>query len=374
VPAARHAGIALGGGFLADLAFGDPGRRHPVAGFGQLAQRVEAAIYAPTRIRGIAFAGALVGSTAAAAELAARVADRALPHTGRAGVLGVVTFVTLGGRSLTRVAGRLADQLEAGDIAGARSTLPSLCGRDPQALDAAELCRAGVESVAENTSDAVVGALLWGALAGPAGAAAYRAANTLDAMVGHRTDRYRDFGWAAARLDDLVNWPAARLTSALTATCAPLVGGRASTAWATLRRDGPKHPSPNAGRVEAAFAGALGVRLGGPLTYAGSPAIRPLIGAGPTPDAADLRRASRLSLAVGAAAAAVCAVLRTTVARRAAQPRPARRPARPRTTHRPAQPRPTHRPAQPRTTHRPAQPRAASQPRKPAARPLEGAA
>jgi adenosylcobinamide-phosphate synthase len=328
LPAARHAGLAIGGGFLADLAFGDPRRRHPVAGFGRLAQRIEAAAYAPTRIRGLAFAGVLVGGTAAAAELAARTAGRALPRTGRAGVLGVVTFVTLGGRSLTAVAGRLADQLDAGDLAAARLTLRSLCGRDPTGLDAGELCRAAVESVAENTSDAVVGALLWGALAGPAGAAAYRAANTLDAMVGHRSDRYREFGWAAARLDDLVNWPAARLTAAVTAACAPLVGGRTATTWGTVRRDGAKHPSPNAGRVEAAFAGALGVRLGGPLTYAGRAEIRPRLGSGPAPDTADLRRANRLSLAVGASVAAGCAVLGAVAARRS-EPRSAPCQARP---------------------------------------------
>jgi adenosylcobinamide-phosphate synthase len=311
VPAARHAGIALGCGFLADLAFGDPRRGHPVAGFGQLANRLQAAVYAPSRARGVAFAGVLVGCTAAAAELAARLAARVLPRAGRPIVLAAVTFVCLGGRSLTRVAGRLADQLEAGEIDAARSTIPSLCGRDAEALDADELCRAGVESVAENTSDAVVGALVWGAVAGPAGVAAYRAANTLDAMVGHRTDRYREFGWAAARLDDLVNWPAARLTAILTALCAPLVGGSPRSTWNTLRRDGAKHPSPNAGRVEAAFAGALGARLGGPLTYAGSPELRPVIGCGPSPGPADLRRATRLSLAVSATTAVCCAGART---------------------------------------------------------------
>jgi adenosylcobinamide-phosphate synthase len=150
----------------------------------------------------------------------------------------------------------------------------------------------------------VLGALFWSAVAGPSGVAGYRAANTLDAMVGHRTDRYRDFGWAAARLDDLVNWPAARLTALLTGLCAPVVGGTPGATWAAVRRDGSKHPSPNAGRVEAAFAGALGVRLGGPLTYAGVAELRPVIGVGRTPSTADVRRANRLSLTVGATAAA----------------------------------------------------------------------
>ncbi|MCW3001431.1 MAG: cobalamin biosynthesis protein, partial [Conexibacter sp.] len=162
-------------------------------------------------------------------------------------------------------------------------------------------------------SDAVVGALLWGAVAGPGGVVAYRAANTLDAMVGHRSARYRDFGWAAARLDDAMNWPAARLAAGLTALCAPVVGGVPGRTWATVRRDGAAHPSPNAGRIEAAFAGALGVRLGGPLAYGGVPDLRPEMGDGRAPHVHDLRRAARLSSAVGVAAALVCAALRELV-------------------------------------------------------------
>ncbi|MCW3013135.1 MAG: cobalamin biosynthesis protein, partial [Solirubrobacterales bacterium] len=176
------------------------------------------------------------------------------------------------------------------------------------------LSRAALESVAENTSDAVVGALLWGAVAGPGGVMAYRAANTLDAMVGHRNARYADFGWAAARLDDALNWPAARLAAILTAVCAPVVGGAPATTFQTSVRDGSKHPSPNAGRVEAAFAGALGVRLGGQLTYAGVAELRPTLGDGDAPTAADVHRAARLSLAVGAAAAVICAVARAAIA------------------------------------------------------------
>jgi adenosylcobinamide-phosphate synthase len=308
-------GTALAGGYVADALLGDPRRLHPVAGFGQLAQRAEDATYAPTRARGIAYTALLVGLAAATGELAARAAGRA--GAGRSVVLAVVTWASLGGRSLTRTAARLADDAEAGDLEAARATLPWLCGRDPETLDADGLSRAALESVAENTSDAVVGALLWGAVAGPGGVMAYRATNTLDAMVGHRSDRYDDFGWAAARLDDTVNWPAARLSAGLTALCAPLVGGTRSTTWATVARDGARHPSPNAGRVEAAFAGALGVRLGGPVQYGGVRELRPSLGDGrvPTPD--DVRRAIRLSHAVGAAAAVLCAGARALhVARR----------------------------------------------------------
>ena len=298
---------ALAGGYAADVVLGDPRRLHPVAGFGALAQRAEAVAYAPTRTRGAAYAALLVGGAALAGELAARGAARA--GAGRALVLGVVTWAGLGGRSLTRVADRLATEVAAGDLDAARATLPWLCGRDPAGLDAGALARAAVESVAENTSDAVVGALLWGALAGPAGVIGYRAANTLDAMVGHRTERYRDFGWGAARLDDAVNWPAARLSAALTALCAPVVGGSPSATWRTVRRDGAAHPSPNAGRAEAAFAGALGVRLGGALAYAGVAETRPFMGDGPVPRAADVHCATRLSLAVGLAATLACAAL-----------------------------------------------------------------
>lgn len=295
-------GAALAGGYVADVLLGDPQRLHPVAGFGRLAGRAESLGYAPTRSRGVAYASVLVCAVALGGELAAR-------RLNRTAVLAVITWAALGGRSLTRVAGRLADQLDAGDLDGARATLPSLCGRDPERLDEAGLARAALESVAENTSDAVVGALLWGAVAGPGGVAAYRAANTLDAMVGHRNDRYRDFGWAAARLDDALNWPAARLSAALTAVCAPLVGGSPAATLAVVRRDGAGHPSPNAGRAEAAFAGALGVRLGGPLTYGGVSELRPVLGDGAAPVAADVRRGARLSTAVGVTAVLTCAAL-----------------------------------------------------------------
>jgi adenosylcobinamide-phosphate synthase len=307
-------GTALLGGYAADLALGDPRRWHPVAGFGHAALRLERRVYAPTRHRGALFAVALVALAALSAELAARAARRAGP--GRGLVLAAVTWTALGGRSLASEARRIAALLDRGDLAGARAALPVLVGRDTSALDEEQVCRAAVESVAENTSDAVVGALLWGAVAGPAGVVAYRSANTLDAMVGHRSERYEAFGWAAARLDDLMSWPGARGGAALTALAAPLVGGSPRAAWGAIRRDGPTHPSPNAGRMEAAFAGALGVGLGGPLSYGGRVELRPALGDGPPPRPEDVRRAARLSLAVGAGAAAACALLREARRRR----------------------------------------------------------
>jgi adenosylcobinamide-phosphate synthase len=295
-------GAAVLAGYAADLVVGDPPRWHPVAGFGRVAIALEHLTYAPTRARGAAFAAGLVAAAALSAELLARSAPRGV-------VLAVVTWAALGGRSLRREAEGIAGCLERGDLDAARTGLRALCGRDAAELSEGELCRATVESVAENTSDAVVGALLWGALAGPAGVAAYRAANTLDAMVGHRSERYLEFGWAAARLDDSLSWPAARTSVALTAMCAPVVGGSAREVVRIARRDGSAHPSPNAGQIEAAFAGALGVRLGGPLAYQGAVEHRPHLGAGAHPTAADIRRATRLSLAVGAAAAALTAAV-----------------------------------------------------------------
>jgi adenosylcobinamide-phosphate synthase len=304
-------GAALLGGYAADLALGDPRRWHPVAGFGQAALRVERAVYAPTRPRGALFAAALVAISAAGAALAGRAARR--PGL----VLAGLTWAALGGRSLTSEALRIARLLDGGDLAAARAALPTLVGRDTSELDEDEVCRAVVESVAENTADAIVGALVWGAVAGPAGVVAYRSANTLDAMFGNRSERYEAFGWAAARLDDLMSWPGARAGAALTALAAPLVGGSTRAAWSATRRDGPAHPSPNAGCMEAAFAGALGVGLGGPLSYGGRAELRPALGGGRAPRPADVRRAATLSLAVGASAAAACALLRDARRRRA---------------------------------------------------------
>ncbi len=182
-------------------------------------------------------------------------------------VTAASTWVTLGGTTLARTGTRLADLLDAGDIDGARALLPSLCGRDPSVLDADGLARAALESVAENTSDAQVAPLLWAAAGGVPGVLVYRGANTLDAMIGNRSPRYAQFGWAAARLDDAANYVAARVGGALVVLCAPLIGGSAAGALRAWRRDAARHPSPNAGVVEATFAGALGVRLGGPTQY-----------------------------------------------------------------------------------------------------------
>jgi adenosylcobinamide-phosphate synthase len=219
------------------------------------------------------------------------------------------TWVALGGTSLARTGLEMAQLLDRDDIEAARRLLPSLCGRDPARLDGSGLTRAALESVAENTSDAQVAPLLWATAGGVPAVLVYRAINTLDAMIGHRSPRYIRFGWAAARLDDLANYVAARVTAALVVLCAPLVGGSPSGAAGAWRRDAVRHPSPNAGVVEAAFAGALGVRLGGPTQYQHELQIRPTLGDGRQPTLGDLRRAVALSRMVQLAAAALLAAL-----------------------------------------------------------------
>ncbi|WKG01361.1 cobalamin biosynthesis protein [Mycolicibacterium sp. HK-90] len=295
----RAIGIAVG--FLADLLLADPRRGHPVAGFGIAATRLEKLTYADHRGAGMLHTTLLLGGLAGLGWAAGR--------GNRTMVTAVATYVALGGTSLNRVGARMATLLAADDMPAARALLPSLCGRDPAALDAAGLTRATVESLAENTSDAQVAPLFWAAFGGVPGVLVYRGANTLDAMIGHRSPRYHRFGWAAARFDDVLNYIPARLTGLLAVLCAPVVDGSPRAAARAWRRDAARHPSPNAGVAEASFAGALGVRLGGPTQYAHQLEIRPTLGDGRIPEVPDVARTVRLSRAVQAGAAVVAVVL-----------------------------------------------------------------
>lgn len=307
-PARWPVAAGLLAGCAADLALGDPPRLHPVAGLGWCADRLEAGCYRPTRRAGALYTVVL----ASGATGLAWAVDRAVLHqpAARVGLTAVLTWAALGGRSLHDHARRVAADLDGGDLPAARRRLPALVARDPAGLDGKAVARAAVESVAENTSDAVVGPLLWGGLAGPAGIVLHRTANTLDAMVGYRDRRYRRFGWAAARLDDTLNHLPARATAGLAGLLAPTVGGTAGQSRATVRRDAPGHPSGNAGRVEAAFAGVLGVRLGGGVNRYGEVVeARPPLGEGPPPVPGDIGRAVALSRAVGWAALAAGAAL-----------------------------------------------------------------
>jgi adenosylcobinamide-phosphate synthase len=312
VNAARSIGLLLG--MAADGVLGDPQRGHPVAAFGKVAQRLERTLYSDGKTAGVAYTIAVGGS--------AVLLGAGIERWGRRGpalqtaTTALATWVVLGGASLAKEGTAIGRELDDGDLDAARRRLPTLCGRDPARLDQFGLSRAAVESVAENTSDAVVAPLVWGAIAGVPGLLGYRAVNTLDAMIGYRSERYRKFGWAAARLDDVANVVPARLAAALTTVCAPVVGGSAGGAWRVWRRDASAHPSPNAGQVEAAFAGALEIRLGGRIRYAHGVEDRPVLGDGRTPDAGHVTRAVELSRLVGAVAGVVAALVAAFVGRR----------------------------------------------------------
>jgi adenosylcobinamide-phosphate synthase len=305
VGAARAIGLLAG--LAADGVLGDPRRGHPVAVFGSLAARAEQALYRDAQSSGVLYTALVSGGTVLLGLAVERLGRRG--PVLQAATTAAATWVVLGGASLAKEGTAIGRELDSGDLTAARERLPNLCGRDPELLDQFGLSRAAVESVAENTSDAVVAPLLWGAVAGVPGLLGYRAVNTLDAMIGYRSPRYRRFGWAAARLDDVANLVPARLAAALTTVCAPVVGGSAGGAWRVWRRDASAHPSPNAGQVEAAFAGALEIRLGGRTRYRHGVEDRPVLGDGRTPDAGHVTRAVELSRVVGSVAGVLAAAL-----------------------------------------------------------------
>jgi adenosylcobinamide-phosphate synthase len=196
-------------------------------------------------------------------------------------LVAVLASTLIAQRSLYRHVANVADALDRGGLVGARAAVARIVGRDPDALDEAGVARAAIESLAENFSDGIVAPVFWLAVAGLGGGAAYKAINTADSMIGHRTPRHESFGFAAARLDDLVNLPASRL-SALLLVAAAALRSRASAAdaWKAVWRDAPRHRSPNAGWPEAAMAGALDLALAGPRVYGGVTVDDILMGAG----------------------------------------------------------------------------------------------
>lgn len=291
---ARPSAVAAAVGLLADRVLGEPpAGLHPVAAFGRGMVALERRVWRDDRAAGVGYAAAGAGLGWAA--------GFALGPSVPAGA--VATWLVVAGRALGDEARAIGDRLVENDLDGARRRLPALVGRDPESLDAKGVARAVVESVAENTVDAVVAPACWAALGGAAGAGFYRAVNTLDAMVGHRNERYGRFGWAAARLDDAANWVPARLTGLLVAAVRP------SHAREVLDAvfHPPAHPSPNAGVAEAAFAAALDLRLGGDTVYAGRVDPRPTFGTGRSPEPADIDAAVRLSRDVTLALAALLA-------------------------------------------------------------------
>lgn len=267
-----------------DRLLGEPPRWHPLVGFGWLARRVEANLYEASRWRGAIAVALLVGGFTLAAFLAH------LSLGSWAWLLDVaLLYLALGAASLGEHAAAVRRALDAGDLDAARRSVGRIVSRDTGDMDETAVARATLESVLENGCDAVFGALFWFLVAGAPGVVAYRLANTLDAMWGYKTDRYRHFGWAAARLDDLLNWIPARLT-ALTYVFL----GKSGVAWRCWHNQAASWKSPNAGPVMAAGAGALTVKLGGPAIYHGHLEPRPPLGAGREPMAADIGRATAL--------------------------------------------------------------------------------
>lgn len=320
--------LVIASAFVLDMIFGDPSWfPHPVRGIGRLIRRAENIL---RRFGGTAkaerFAGALlviftVLTVYFSSHLLIFSTSSLSAHLGIA-VSVLMAYTTLATRGLGDAAHLVLSRLDAGDIVGARTELSKIVGRDTANLDEQDISRAVIETVAENASDGVVAPLFYLTIGGPALAMAYKAVNTLDSMVGYRNEKYINFGWAAARLDDIANYIPARITGVLICLAAVIsrrlkqvfspsprlspargegdselrtLNSELNRPWRIMLRDGRNHPSPNSGYPEAAMAGALGVRLGGPSAYAGKIAPKPAIGiGGRPPDKKDIAKSVRL--------------------------------------------------------------------------------
>lgn len=277
--------LALAGALALDLTLGDPAwLPHPVRGIGKMATWLEVHLYPKERHpgrerwRGFVLTATVVGSTFGTTMALLWLARYLLP-----GVEVILSayfiYTSMAIRDLGRAAIAVYLPLRHGDLEEARQQLQLIVGRDTGNLPEGEIARAAVETVAENTVDAVIAPLFYTLLGGAPMAMAYRAANTLDAMVGYKNERYRNFGLAAARLDDAANFFPARIGGVVMLVAAAILGYNWRQAWQTWRRDAARHPSPNAGIPEAVMAGALGVRLGGTNFYHGRRDERPVLGA-----------------------------------------------------------------------------------------------
>lgn len=300
--------------FLLDLLLGDPRwLPHPVRLIARLARGLERVLHrerfnprlagALTTMLVVAITGGITWGIIETARLV---------HPVVADLSAIlVLYTTFAARDLAHHADRVYAALAAGDLDQARKQVALLVGRDTTDLDESDISRATVESVAENTSDGVVAPLLFAVVAGPVGAVTYKAINTLDSLFGYRNPRYHNFGWAAARLDDLVNLVPARLSGLLIAGCAGFLGLAPRRAWTVLLRDRRAHPSPNGGHPEAAVAGALQVQLGGTNRYAGQQERRPPIG-DPLKrlNPRHIRQSTQLMLAASLAALALGLIVR----------------------------------------------------------------
>ena len=293
----RIRGASVATALLADALFGEPPETlHPVVFMGRAISAFEKRALALKDARRVRLAGLFLAVALPVLSFAlARGAMRLAPQRLRWIFEVVLLSTTLSMRGLARSALVVERELDGGDLTSARVYVGEFVGRDTAHLSSNEVARAAIESVAENASDGVVAPMLYGFLLGAPGALAYKAVNTLDSMVGHPHPPYEDLGWASARLDDLANFVPARVTALLAATVSSLVDGSGvAKTLAVASRYGPLTKSPNAGWTEAAFAGALNLRLGGPNSYRGILWEGPVLGIGPMPETADIRRAVRL--------------------------------------------------------------------------------
>jgi adenosylcobinamide-phosphate synthase len=293
----RVRGAPVAAALLVDAILGEPPEAaHPVVLVGHAISAFEKRALAlkdagRIRLAGVFLAVTLPALSFVLVRIALRLASPRLRWPFEVGLLST----TLSMRGLARAAFAVECELERGDLEAARVRVGEFVGRDTAHLSPNEVARAAIESVAENASDGVVAPMLYGLLLGAPGALAYKALNTLDSMIGHSHPPYENLGWASARLDDLANFVPARLTTLLTAAVSGFAGGSGvATTLAVASRYGPLTKSPNAGWAEAAFAGALNLRLGGPNSYGGVLRKGPILGSGHAPGAADIRRAVRV--------------------------------------------------------------------------------
>jgi adenosylcobinamide-phosphate synthase len=275
---------------VADSILGEPAFLHPLVGFGNIAVKIDACLFTDDLLKIAPIYQRAIGVVAVALTIvplvvAAYFFAKLLPFICSA----ILLYLTIGWKSLSQHAKQVAQAIDRGDLSEARRRVGLIVSRNTGQMKPVDISRATIESVLENGCDAVFAALFWFLLLGPAGAVLFRLSNTLDAMWGYKTEKYLHFGWAAARLDDLLCYIPARLTALTYAVC-----GNARQALECWRRQAREWYSPNAGAVMSAGAGALGLSLGGPAIYHGSLKQRPLLGAGSDPTSADISRAVSL--------------------------------------------------------------------------------
>ncbi len=300
-----HLAFPFLAGYLLDLCLGDPpGWPHPVRWLGRAITFWETRLYQPRVLAGLFFWLAVAG-TALAAVLAVLVLSGGLGHVAQGAMAAYLVYAGLATRSLHLECRKVEKALAQGNLEEARKNLAMIVGRETAHLEEADIRRATLETLAENLSDGVIAPLLYTLLGGVPGLALYKAANTMDSMVGYKNERYERFGKIAARVDDVLNFLPARLSAWLMCLVAGPANLNRQQAWRILKRDGNKAASPNAGQPEAALAGALGVRLGGPSIYFGRLVDKPYIGdLGPALSARHYRQAVLLLYGVSALMAA----------------------------------------------------------------------